>query len=346
VRERLLVTAFALACSLAVTGADADGEMKDDESLSERLGSLKSRSCSTEALRRLAGRGGWKEYDGNPVLEPGKKGTWDAFALGSMTVVKTSDVYCMYYEAWGTRDYRTLQIGRAVSPDGVHWVKDPANPVVPKGTGRDWDRDGTWDPFVICEDGTFKMWYGGGVGGHCDWGFAVSEDGREFTKKGQISHLGDVEDVHVVHDEANKRYYMYYWDRRHEPMGLFRATSSNETDFDFADAEGLKIEGERYPGMYKFTHVFVEKGAWFMCYGNFLRPHCPNGTVRFASSPDGLHWTSRNRNLLAGHDGEILGVDDGLYLMYYGPQNHFDAKDCDIRLAIYNGDLGGLAQKE
>jgi hypothetical protein len=61
-----------------------------------------------------------------------------------------------------------LQIGQATSRDGVHWTKDPANPVLPKGTGDDWDRDG-WDPFVLYEKGVFKMWYGGGMK-HCDWG--------------------------------------------------------------------------------------------------------------------------------------------------------------------------------
>ena len=26
---------------------------------------------------------------------------------------------------------------------------------------------------------------------------------------------------------------------------------------------------------------------------------------------------------------------DDFYLMYYGPRNHFDIKNCDIRLAVY-----------
>ena len=67
----------------------------------------------------------------------------------------------MYYEAWGVRgdsaaDYKSLQIGHATSTDGVNWVKDPVNPVLPKGNGSDWDCDGTWDPFVLRENGVFK----------------------------------------------------------------------------------------------------------------------------------------------------------------------------------------------
>ncbi len=301
-----------------------------------------------------AGKNGFKPYVGNPIISPGAEGEWDAGALGSMTVVKVHGVYHMYYEAWGVRsekqwsaeEYATLQIGHATSTDGIHWTKDPANPVIPRGQTNDaWDRNGTWDPFVIYEDGLFKMWYGGGQK-VCDWGYAESKDGTAFTKKGRISHLGQVEDAHVVHDLQNHRYRMYYWDRRHEPMGLFRATSVNETDFDFKNAQPLRIDGENYPGMYKFTHVLIEDGVWYMFYGDFKRPHCPVSTVRVAASHDGLHWTSVNKNLLEGHDGEIMRTDKNLYLLYYGPRNHFDAKDCDIRAALYHGKLTNLIRKQ
>ncbi|MEJ2616690.1 MAG: hypothetical protein P8Z35_17165, partial [Ignavibacteriaceae bacterium] len=36
---------------------------------------------------------------------------------------------------------------------------------------------------------------------------------------------------------------------------------------------------------------------------------------------------------------------DDLYLMAYGPKNHFDRKDADIRIAVYNGTLTGLVSK-
>lgn len=315
--------------------------------------SASRKTFNSEQLRALAGKNGFKPFDANPIISPGKEGQWDAGALGSMTVVKAKDVYHMYYEAWGVRskkhwsheEYNSLQIGHATSADGVHWVKDPANPVIPKGKQENaWDRDGTWDPFVIYEDGLFKMWYGGG-NKVCDWGYAVSKDGTHFTKKGRISNLGTVNDDHIIHDKDSGRYHMYYWARAHEPMGLFRATSSNETDFDFKNAKQLKINGEHYPGMYMFTHVFMDDGKWYMLYGNFKRPHCPKSTVRLATSSDGLNWTSVNKNLLEGHDGEIIKADRDLYLLYFGPRNHFDAKDCDIRVALYHGNLSTLAEQ-
>ncbi len=77
----------------------------------------------------------------NPVIAPGisSRGDWDAGAIGSACVSKVDGVYHLYYEAWGDfsdkgkkEEYDTLQIGHAVSLDGVHWAKDPANPVIKK----------------------------------------------------------------------------------------------------------------------------------------------------------------------------------------------------------------------
>jgi len=301
------------------------------------------RALSVQQLRDLAGTDHWAVYPNNPVLRPGAKGEWDAGALGSMTVLMVGEVFHMYYEAWGVRgnsamDYNTIQIGHATSLDGVHWTKDPANPVLSKGAGNAWDHDGTWDPFVLHEGNTFKMWYGGGMSQHCDWGYAVSTDGVHFVKKGQLSHLGNVEDDHVVHDKATGRYLMYYWDRKHEPRGLFRAQSPNETDFDFAHAEPVRIEGLKYPAMYKFTHVFQDGGQWYMFFGEFVRPGCKGCRTGYATSRDGLHWTVRDPNLLIGQDGEVLKVADDLWLMYYGPDGYFDQAGCDIRVALFKGE--------
>ena len=305
-------------------------------------------TLSVPQLRALAGTNGWAVYTNNPVLRPGATGAWDAGALGSMTVLKVGGVFHMYYEAWGAAqgsnrglDYRTLQIGHATSRDGVHWTKDPANPVLPKGTGKDWDRDGTWDPFVLYEDGVFKMWHGGGMDQHCDWGYAVSTDGVHFVKQGQISHHGDVEDDHVVHDQATGRYFMYYCDRKIELGGLVCAQSPNETDFDFAHAEQIRIEGLKYPDSYKFTHVFQDAGQWHMFFAADV-----SWRTGYATSPDGLHWTARNPNLFLRQDGEVLKVADDLWLMYFGPAGFFDKADCDIQVALFKGKLADMPPKK
>lgn len=302
------------------------------------------RPSSFVHLRDLADTDRWSFYPNNPVLRPGAHGEWDAGALGTMTVLKVGNVIHLYYEAWGVRsnlteDYSSLQIGHATSGDGLNWTKETAVPVLPKGAGS------AWDPFVIYEDGVFKMWYGGGIDNHCDWGYAVSTDSVHFEKKGQISHLCHVEDDHVVHDKTTGRYFMYYWDREFEPMGLFVAESPNETDFDFIHARPIKIEGLHAQTMYKFTHVIQNDGQWEMFFGKFVRPGCKGCHTGMATSPDGVHWKARAPNLLAGIDSEILNVADDLWTMFYGRDGFFDQAGQDIGIAFYEGKLADLAKK-
>ncbi len=309
-------------------------------------------SAAVSAAREAvvwASPGQWQVYTNNPILSPGPPGSWDAGALGTMTVVRVGDLYHMYYEAWGTRgnkdqDYYTLQIGHAVSKDGVHWTKDPANPVLPKGSGNDWDANGTWDPSVIYEDGLFKLWHGGGIDAHCDWGYATSTDGVHFVKQSQLSHLGHVEDDHVVHDPTSGRYFMYYWNRQYEPYGLFCAESPNETNFDFADARPIHIDGLPYRLMYKFPDVFQDGGRWYMYFGRFVRPGCLGCWTSYATSRDGLHWQVQGRHVMLCHDAFILKVAHDLYFMYYGPNGYFDQSKCDIRLAVYKGNLSAIGK--
>lgn len=295
------------------------------------------------ALEAIAGDGWFRPYFGNPLLVRGGSGAWDDWALGSASVVEANGLYHMYYEGWGDD---SIQIGHATSPDGVNWSKDSANPALglaPSG----WDSAGTWDPFVLYEDGVFKMWYGGSPLGAGDfqWGYATSTDGSTFNRVGKISNIpnGQVEDDHVVRNQATGDYEMYYWDRNLEPYGLLRATSPDETSFDFANAQPVTIDGVAYPKMYKFTQVFQENGIWNMFYGEFVRPRCNDCRIGYATSNDGLNWTTQNTNVLVGQDGEVMKVADDLYLMYYGPDGYFDGENGDIRLAVMKGSLSDLA---
>ena len=309
-----------------------------------------------ESLRRIGSTDGFKPYDGNPILEPGAKGEFDWGALGSMTIVRVGDVLHLYYEAWGIRtnrnwtpeEYETLQVGHATSTDGLHWKKDPLNPVLPHGSRRDFDHTGVWDPYVIHEDGLFKMWYGGGGGRQLNlgWAYATSTDGSHFKKKGLIG-IGaqtNTEDCHVVRDPKSGLYYMYYWYGWDEPNGFKLVTSATETGFDFNEARKLTIAGEDMP-MCKFGHVLRDSDGWHLFYSNCEEGHGETSVVRYATSDDGIHWQARVRGLLKGHDADVLRVADDLYLMAYSPQGGFDSNGADIRIAVYNGTLPDLASK-
>lgn len=303
----------------------------------------------------------FKDVAENPVvLAPGINGEWDAGALGSMTVIKVRDTFHMYYEAWGALsnegtngEYESLQIGHATSIDGIKWDKDTANPVIPIGVEGEWDEDGTWDPFIIYEDSIFKMWYGGGVGSHCDWGYATSTDGIHFEKKGQLSQLGNLEDIHVVHNQFDGKYYLFYWDRAQaewddvmdglpSPSGLFVAISDDEMNFDFKNAQRLKVMNQDWP--VKYSHIIRENNQWVMFYGEAVTRGNPSSTG-IATSADLINWEKRVFPLIKGHDSEIMKISEDLWYLYYAPDAYFDMPDCDIRLAIYGGKLSEIFEK-
>jgi hypothetical protein len=220
--------------------------------------------------------------------------------------------------------------------------------VLAHGGEADFDRTGVWDPYVIYEDGIFKMWYGGGGGSQPNfgWAYATSEDGTHFEKQGLIG-IGNqtgVEDCHVVCDPESGLYYMYYWWGWAEPEGLFLVTSPTETGFDFNKRIPVRIEGDD-SYMKKFGHVIRDRHGWHMFYSNFVQPHCPNSITRYAWSEDGIHWQAKNRRLVKGHDSEVLKVADDLFLMFSSPQNGFDRAGTDVRLSVYNGTLQDLAKK-
>lgn len=294
-------------------------------------------------LTKLAASDRWAKYEGNPVLTMGKGGEWDSWTLATMSVLKVGDTCHMYYEA-GRKGVIDFQIGHAVSTNGIHWVKGPANPVIPFGERGAWDDIETWDPFVLYEDDSFKMWYGGTtvLNGRRDFqiGYATSRDGTRFIGRHKVSRFprGNVGDMHVVHDELSGKYCMYYLDRSIEPWTLFRADSPNETDFDFDNAIRIIVEGE--VAGYRCPHVFIENGTWYMYYGFKHQPR-----AGYATSADGLHWEAQNTAVIEADDPEILKMAEDLFLLFYCPVECSMGHEpgCDIRVAIFQGNLDDLA---
>jgi predicted GH43/DUF377 family glycosyl hydrolase len=114
----------------------------------------------------------WEEYSGNPVLDVGTPGSWDADLSANPSVVFDGSNYHMWYQGRGPG--LPFLIGYATSPDGVVWTKDPGNPVLALGNSGTWE--GTWHlgPCVLLLEGTYKMWYTGIDRGFGRTGYATS----------------------------------------------------------------------------------------------------------------------------------------------------------------------------
>jgi hypothetical protein len=56
-----------------------------------------------QSLEQYASRDGFQPYENNPIIDIGPKGSFDAGALGSMSVLLVDGVFHVYYETWGVR---------------------------------------------------------------------------------------------------------------------------------------------------------------------------------------------------------------------------------------------------
>jgi predicted GH43/DUF377 family glycosyl hydrolase len=169
--------------------------------------------------------------DPEPVLAAGTAQDWDRWtALAVDSVLRTDEGYVLYYTlmAGATGDgpyYTGSGIGRAVSPDGIHWTKydDPAtteadfavsDPVFVKNP-QAWDSGGVGEPVVRFSEDGWEMFYYGSSGGYWSMGYATSEDGISWTRHGTApiltgSGLGFDPGSVLVFDDTYYLYYGYY----------------------------------------------------------------------------------------------------------------------------------------
>ncbi|WP_221393007.1 hypothetical protein [Dyadobacter sp. NIV53] len=130
----------------------------------------------------------WDKYQNGPVLTVGSTDEWDNGFLEGPSVIKVGSQYKMWYAGYdvsvnGKPTDGKVNIGLAISDDGIQWKKYEGNPVMTTGTG--WDAETVQDPHVIYADGSYHMWYGGvnkvDLNGQ-EIGYAFSEDGISWKK--------------------------------------------------------------------------------------------------------------------------------------------------------------------
>ena len=124
----------------------------------------------------------WTRQPDNPVLDVGPEWAWDEWFASAPAVVKMRDGYVMYYG--GVDWYEKSRIGRATSRDGVHWTKDPNNPILLPDGGRAWESGGVTHPALLSDDNEalLKLWYRGTDGSDYAVGFAtLPQPGAEET---------------------------------------------------------------------------------------------------------------------------------------------------------------------
>ena len=103
----------------------------------------------------------------NPIFVHGEGDVWDKDRIGGCEVHQLPDgSYALFYI--GYTDIGTARIGAAVSRDGItQWKRLKANPLVEPDAGA-WDGDACYKPSVVRDeqDGEWKLWYNGRLGGN------------------------------------------------------------------------------------------------------------------------------------------------------------------------------------
>lgn len=135
--------------------------------------------------------------DPSPVLDVGPQGAWDNRLVSAPSVLKDGNVFMMWYE--GRSQDLTDRIGLATSPDGVHWTRAGADPVLSEGDQGAWDEYGVTTPSVVRTDSGYHMFYAGmnaddwdayEWGGYRRIGYAHSTDGLTWQKGSDNPQLG------------------------------------------------------------------------------------------------------------------------------------------------------------
>lgn len=100
----------------------------------------------------------WIKLRSNPILELGPPNSFDEIGLGEPAVWSTNGLYWMLYTGRDRREER--RIGLATSPDGVHWQRSDAVPIL--SGEQPWNSKVVCDPSVLPTGDRIRVWFGGG----------------------------------------------------------------------------------------------------------------------------------------------------------------------------------------
>lgn len=207
----------------------------------------------------------WNQHP-EPVLSP-NAGKWDHPHNDSPIVLRDGDTLRMWFGG-GKMNAKGMQIGYAISTDGISWEKHP-DPVI-QANNRPWNIDGVLPGPVLKEDHEFKMWFGGGIDQYgyptskTKWstGLATSADGINW----------------FIHDEPVLSY----------------STSSRDFDFSTALAGTVIKRSDSYEMWYCGSKKLSDIGF-------------PDASIGYAISEDGIAWEKYGHNPVLKAPPDIIG---------------------------------------
>lgn len=248
-----------------------------------------------------------------PVFLPGND--WDRMGVGYPHVIKDNNIYKMWHTGF---DGTILQVGYAISKDGINWQRRD-KPVLKPGKG--WDKVQTAYPFVLKDKNGYRMYYSGYDGKKMGIGIAVSKDGIKWKRLLNKPVIEDKEIISpwVIRDkDGYKMWYSVYGDNGYE---IHSASSIDGIKW---TKHGAAIKPDGKIKDVKGAMVIIEDKLYNMYYEEFdgFKNH-----IAQAFSRDGKKWERRETTAIdpGPKDGwDSYGVagawvlkENGIYKMWY-----------------------------
>jgi predicted GH43/DUF377 family glycosyl hydrolase len=282
---------------------------------------------------RFASSSGWTKSAANPVLG-GKLGT-----CFDIAVLRDGNVFRMWF-SWRPKK----SIALVESADGIHWG-EPSIVLGPESkTG--WEDDVN-RPVVLKRADGYHLWYTGQAGKSSAIGYAVSRDGKNWTRVSDRPVLRPEQTwekvavmcPHVMWDEEAKLFRMWYSaGEQYEPDAIGYATSRDGKKWKrdsanpiFRGDPGIPWERAKVTGCQVVRH----EGWYYMFYIGFA--DVDHAAIGLARSRDGVHdWQRLPANPII-RPSKNQWDEDAVY-------KPFAVLDGDRWMLWYNGRRGGMEQ--
>jgi predicted GH43/DUF377 family glycosyl hydrolase len=275
--------------------------------------------------------GGWKKFEGNPILGDDKIGTcFDIFMLPD------EDGLRMYF-SW--RPKQSLAV--TVSKDGGEsWT--PLRIILEPRKDTGWEDDLNRNT-VVKVGNTYHMWYVGQARGYSSIGYATSPDGYTFERQnGGMPVLiperywenRTVMCPHVLWDDINKVFRMWYsGGETYEPNAIGYATSTDGINWAKHPANPIFVPNPQNPYEQERVaacQVMPVEDGYLMFYIGF--EDIDTARICLAKSPDGItRWKRSSHN-------PIVAPSEGMWDAHatYKPFVLYD-RGTDKWTLYYNG---------
>ena len=269
----------------------------------------------------------WTKYPGNPIITGGPSGSWN-YQLFTPRVLYNADSsryemwFCASNKASGSQLFRPWQIGFAYSTDGIDWTVHPTPVLTP--TPGQWDAVTVEEPWVIRENGQYKMWYSGGSSVSqptpVSIGYATSPDGITWTKhSGPVMSAGSssweaggVISGFVIPYAGGYRMWYSGWDVAGNKEHIGYATSVDGINWVRYQNNPVLLAGANgqwddrwvaFPSILYIDNIYY---MWYIGVGDEF----VNMRVGLATSFDGLNWIKHPENpVMKPSTGQWDGVE-------------------------------------